>query len=94
LDMENGALNHTNLYFTRGSSPDLVISTTLADFYGLIAGIAAGNITDPISYLHDMIQKGLIEVEGDIAKFEYILAHLQTLDPNFNIVEPIKPGDC
>lgn len=38
-----------------------------------------------------MIQKGLIEVEeGDITKFEYILEHLQTLDPNFNIVEPIR----
>jgi len=93
LDMENGALNHTNLYFMQGSSPDLIISTTRALFYGMIAGIAAGSITDPILYFKEKIEDGKIEVEGDIAKFEYILEHLQTLDPNFNIVEPIAPGN-
>jgi alkyl sulfatase BDS1-like metallo-beta-lactamase superfamily hydrolase len=93
LDMENGALNHTNLNFVKGSPPDLEISTTRKVFYDLIVGIASGSIKDPISYLQDMINQGLITYKGDITKFECILAHLQVLDPNFNIVEPIKPGD-
>jgi alkyl sulfatase BDS1-like metallo-beta-lactamase superfamily hydrolase len=93
LDMENGVLNHTNLNFVKGSPPDLEIQTTRKVFYDLIVGIAHGIISNPVEVLQELIQQGLIKYKGDITKFECILAHLQTLDPNFNIVEPIKPGD-
>jgi len=92
LGLENAVLNHSNMKSNPNpSTPELLITTTRKVFYGLVFGIAGGEITDIQSAVTNLINTGelVLKPKNISHKFINLLDHLQVLPASINIVEPV-----